>query len=793
MKDNTYPDPLSKWSEKKSKVYGLAFAKAIGSDWFGGGMITDNCNFAIQREKIRRNRKYVRGENSIEKAKKFTTNEEGDESMLNLDYAIINEVGKYANLVSNGIRDSNYSLDVIAKDKLSLQLKQDEKNQKLKTMRAMPLLQMAKKSIGVDMIPQGFIPRDEEELNIYEQMKEKPMIEIAEEIIIKHIKDINNWKNIEKQKNNDAVAGGLMGVRVYTCPRNGIKIQQFDIEDLVFSLVKNNDFSDAKYYGYVDTVSIGDIAREGDLTDIQLREIAKLKSKKDGLTFDYNTCKIEEIYGMRIDVLRFCFATTKEDVYKKSKRNGKTVKVTKKDENYNPPERNDYGKLSSVKGTWMEGSYVIGSEIVYNYYESENIVRDELDNPIAPFVVRATDIYEGRLHAFLDKLIPIADEMQRIHLKIQHLRSEFKPPLIEIDEDVLASVDSKTGKVTFHKEVLNILNVKGVIIKKRIDMGEMGMKDGSPATPKGTQTSNDMAHLLNLNVHFTNKMRDITGINPAADGSLPHDALLGVSQMAELKANTITEHIVDAAVDFNKRVCEVISTRVHAIFRNPNAKHLQEQLIRAVGKRNIDAIEPLKNRHLHDFGFAIEMTPTSEAIKEFKEDLGLYLQQGLISPEIKSEATRISKSSLKLANQYLAYMSKKRQEEKQQQQEQMMQMETKKNIESAKQASEGRIQEEAIKTKMKLQLETAMSSIRVSEKQALLEIEAPGKAIEFEQDVYLEKIKSLTKFDVEKFKEDEKEKRAKSQSTRTSKQIFQRQNNTQPIDFEDNLDFGVFN
>ena len=94
---------------------------------------------------------------------------------------------------------------------------------------------------------------------------------------------------------------------------------------------------------------------------------------------------------------------------------------------------------------------------------------------------------------------------------------------------------------------------------------------------------------------------------------------------------------------------------------------------------------------------------------------------------------------------------------------------------------------------MKLQLETAMSSIRVSEKQALLEIEAPGKAIEFEQDVYLEKIKSLTKFDVEKFKEDEKEKRAKSQSTRTSKQIFQRQNNTQPIDFEDNLDFGVFN
>lgn len=793
MKDNTYPDPLSKWSEKKTDAYGLSFAKAIGGDWFNGGFVTDDCNFGIKRAKIRRNRLYVRGENSEDKAKKKATNEEGDESMLNLDYTIINEVGKYADLVANGIRDSNYTLDIVAKDKLSLELKQNEKNQKLKTMRAMPLLQMAKKSTGVDMIPSGFIPRDEEELNIYEQMKEKPVIEIAEEIVINHIKDINNWKNIEKQKNKDLVNGGIAGARVYTCPRNGIKIQYFNIENLVFSNVEMNDFSDGNYYGYVDTVSIGDIARESNLSDTQLREIAKIKSKKDQVTFNYTDCKIEELYGYRIDVLRFCFKTTKEDVYKKSKRNGKTVKVTKKDDNYNPPERNDYGKLSSVKGTWMEGNYVIGSDIIYNYYESENIVRDELDNPISPFIIRATDIYEGRLHAFPDKLIPIADEMQRIHLKIQHLRSELKPPLIEIDIDLLASVDDKTNKITFHKEVLNILNVKGVILKKRVDMGEMGMKEGSPATPKSNAGNNDLVQLLNLNVHFTNKMRDVTGINPAADGSLPSDALLGVSQMAQLSANTITEHIVDAAIDFNKRVCEVISTRVKAIFRNPNAAHLKQQLIRAVGKKNIDAIEPLENRHLHDFGFSIEMTPTAEALQEFKEDLGLYLNQGLISPEIKSEATRISKSSLKLANQYLAYMSKRRQEEKQEQQAQMMQMETKKNIESAKQASEGRIQEEAIKTKMQLQYETAMSSIRVSEKQAMLEIEEPNKRKEFEQEVYLEKIKGLTKLNDAEFKENAKDERLKKASTHQSKLIDQRQKNLNPIDFEDNFDFGMFN
>ena len=110
--------------------------------------------------------------------------------------------------------------------------------------------------------------------------------------------------------------------------------------------------------------------------------------------------------------------------------------------------------------------------------------------------------------------------------------------------------------------------------------------------------------------------------------------------------------IVDAAIDFNKRVSEVVSNRVHTVFRNKNARHIKAIYERAVGKKNIDALEVLKDRHLHDFGFTIEIIPTNEEMQDFKEDLGLYLQQGLISPEIKSEATQIAKTSLKLASQY---------------------------------------------------------------------------------------------------------------------------------------------
>ena len=125
------------------------------------------------------------------------------------------------------------------------------------------------------------------------------------------------------------------------------------------------------------------------------------------------------------------------------------------------------------------------------------------------------------------------------------------------------------------------------------------------------------------------------------------------------------------------------------------------------------------------------------------------------------------------------------------QQEQTMQMKTQGDIAAAKQASEGRIQEEGIKTKMKLQFETAMSSIRVAEKQAMQEVEAPVKDIEFQQDLYLEQISKRVGFDMQQFKENAKDERLKKASTHQSKLIDQRTKDKEPIDFEDNFGLGM--
>ncbi|SED10585.1 hypothetical protein SAMN04489761_4292 [Tenacibaculum sp. MAR_2009_124] len=776
-KNTTFPDPLAKWGDKIDDTYGLAFAKSISQDWFNGGLIDGKCEYSSRSSKIRENRLYTRGEQDTEKHKKLFVRQDGDLSLANLDWRILNSVQKFCRVVSNGIRDDHYRIDIRTNDRMSLNIKAKEREKHLKNMRAMPLLKSASKSLGVNLMPQGFVPKDSEELNLFEQLKEKTKIEIAEEIIIDYVKETNRWSNIEKKKNQNLVENAICGVRVYTDNREGLKIDSFDIEELVHSNVKENDFSDAFYFGVVDSITINDLQRESNLDVVHLKKISKtyLSKNKDKSSKD--------ISGHKVDVLRFAFKTTKEENYKAIIKKGKTIHVSKKDDDFEPPKRSDYKKVTSYKDTWVEGSYIIGTEFIYDYKESEHIVRDELNKPQSPFVVFSSDIYENRLHSFLDDIKPLADELQNIHIKIQHLRSELKPDLIHIDLDQLAELEVEGNKEKNWQHSLSILNVKGVVFSQRTDMGEDGMKDGAAVSPMSQQQGSGLVPLLNLYAHYYNQIRDITGVNPARDGSMPHDALLGVNQLNLSSSNTTTQHIVDAALGFNKKVAEVISSRIHAIFRNPEAKHLRKLYERAVGKQNLDALESLKDRHLHDFGFTVEILPSQEEMTEFKEDLGLYLQQGLISPEIKSEAVRIAKTNVKLAVQYLAYMSKKRLEQMNEEKRATMEMKTQSDIAAANQASSGRIKEEAIKAKMKINLETSMSKIRVFEKQAMQEIEAPEKDKKFRQEVYLEQLKNITQTDMAKFKEDSKDKRLNVQSSHQSKLIDQRKKESEPHDF----------
>ncbi|WP_339877062.1 hypothetical protein [Olleya marilimosa] len=791
MKNKIYnPNPLAKWSDKLDPKYGLAYAQLIVKDWFKGSNgkngIADDCEYANRRDYIINKRLMARGEQDAKAFKDHMARQEGSEDYLNLDWRIINISGKFCRVVSNGIRDDYYNLDIRANDRHTLLRKKEKMDERRNTMRAMPMLKQVKEKLNLDLIPKGFIPADEKELQLYSEIEDRPKIEIAEEIIIKYIKDTNDFEVLENQKNKDLVEVGISSERTWTDPINGVQFEYVDPEYLVHSYVRRNDFSDAYYYAYIDEITIDDIKRESDFDDDKIRKIANAYMGLNKRYDNTSSCRLEDLLDYKVNVVRYCFKTSKTDVWKANKKDGKVIKAKKRDENYNPPERADYGKISRTKDTWIEGTHILDSEYVYNHKECENIIRDERNKAISPFGVQATDIYKNKLRSFQDDIEPLANQMQYTHLKIQHLQAELKPDLTVINQDALADLSGSGDQKKMWTETLNLLNVKGVVIEKAVDMGEMGIQNKQAARPSASPQGSALAALLNTWAHYYNVIRETTGVNPARDGSLPADALLGVNQMAQLASNTATQHIVDASIRFNKALCEKISSRIHNIFKSKSdgAKKLKEMYERAVGKQNLEALEVMADRHLHDFGFTVNMIPTQRELKEFSEDLSISLQEGLIDVEVKHEAQRIARTNMKLASQYLFYMRGKRRTELMEERAKESQIKSKNDIAAANAARQAEVKAYGIKTQMDLKKESQMAQIEVFKEQGLLQIKEPTEQRKFQQEVFLKQLEVASNFELNKFKEQAKDDRVDKQSTQQSKMIKQRKPDAEaPIDF----------
>lgn len=780
------PDPLAPFEHKTSDYYGLQIANLIAKEWFNGGLIDSKCNFMSRRAFVRKMRLLVRGEQDLRETKSYLSNGGKDLDKLNINWKTVNWASKFCRILSNSITDENYVLDIRSSDKLSTKLKQEKKDEMLKNMISSPMLKKAKENFGIDLMPKGYIPESEDEIDFLFECDERPKAEIFEEVIIDYIKHSNDWDFIQQQTAKDAVDVGLFGVRCYTDKNDGVKIAIVDPENYIHSHVTKNDFSDKFYEGVIDTITLSDLRRESDFSDDDLRQIAKTYSSINRTTpnFNYNQCSIDDIIDHKIDVLRFAFKTSKKIVYKQKIKNGNIVKVIKKTDQFVAPNYEDVGVVSKTLDTWFEGNFVIGANAIYGYKECENLARDTMNKAMSPFMFMATDMYEGRPKSFLSDIEPLVEDLQNIILKIRTLRAKLKPDLITISIDQLADLGGG-DKYENWKQALSLLNTDGVVIEQRNDLGELGIKDGPAARPTPIQQGSAISILMNEFAFQYNLIRDVTGINPAVDGSNSAQSLVGVTEMQKLAGNNATKHIVNSVVMFNKKLCELISTRINGIFKADEAKHIQELYTNVVGKRFSDAIEVLKNRHLHEFGFTFRFLPTSEEMREFNEGLSVASSKGYLDEIVVIKAKNFARTNVKLAIQYLTYQTQKAR--KREQDNQLMQSKAK--SENDAMAAQAKVQAETqayqVKAQIDIQKELELSKIRLQEAQTLKQINAPYDDKKFSQDAELEMLRTNAKQNIESFKENRKDDRTKIQASQQSKLIDQRTNNKMPLDFEE--------
>ena len=789
-----FPNQLASDAEKASSEYGLMVGRAIESEWFRkeGGQ----SRFYNNRDTYHKLRTYAMGEQSVRKYKdELAVN--GDISYLNLDWTPVPIIPKFVDIVVNGISNRLFDVKAEAVDPISSNKKAMYKNRIQTEMRNKEDFEEIGALLGKNMFSTqpDMLPETDDELDLHMKIDYKDDIEIAEEKAIETTLKFNNYELTKRRIDEDATVLGISAIRHSFNRHEGIRAEYVDPADLVYSPTEDPYFDDCYYFGEVKNVNITELKKiDPSLSQDEIDEIAKSSSKFDAYqgmrggyktdSFDYNTATL----------LYFCYKTDKNIVYKKKKNAYGGEKVLRKDDQFDPPktEQARFERLSKRIDVWYEGVLVLGTNKILKWELMKNMVRPKssMQRVYAPFIVSAPKMYRGQIDSLVKRMIPFADQIQLLHLKLQQVAAKMIPDGVFIDIDGISSVNLGNGNTYSPQEALNLYFQTGSVIgRSYTEEGEYnhGKIPVQELTSSGANAK--ISSLINMYNYNLNLLRGVTGLNEARDGSMPDsNALVGVQKLAALNSNTATRHILKSGLFTTQRLAECISYRISDILEYSDMK---EDFIKNIGRHSVDILEEISELHLHDFGVFIELHPDEEEKQMLEQNIQTSLSAGKIDIDDAIDIRSIK--NVKIASQLLKVRKRRKEKLDNKRQQENIALQAEANQQAAMAAEQGK-QQTAL-TKMEAEAKIKQLEAELEMQRMQQEFFLKSELIKMQKGIEGQ-IKS-TEMQIQKqkdaYKEDRKDKRTAKQATQQSKLIQQRQQDLDPIDFDgqDSLGSGM--
>ena len=787
----SFPDQFASDKEKESYEYGLQIGCSISYEWFRKD--NNNSRFYNQWGDFHRLRLYARGEQSVAKYKNEMA-VDGDLSHLNLDWTPVPIIPKFVDVVVNGMNDRLFKVKAYAQDSISLQKKTRYQDMIQADMLSKDILTDIKKNLGVDAFDTNpeELPENDEELALYMELKYKPAIEIAEEEAINTILDQNNYNETRKRVDYDIATLGIGVVKHMFLPGDGVRVEYVDPANVVHSYTEDPNFKDCFYWGEIKTLPITELVKiDTTLTNEQLEEISKYSQSW------YNYYSSSQFYSNSLfnkdtaTLLYFNYKTTKRIVYKKKNLDNGNFKIIDKEDTFNPPqEMMDEGNFEKVEKTidvWYDGVMVMGTNIMLKWELSRNMVRPKSasQHAMPNYIAVAPRMYKGAIESLVKRMIPFADLIQVVHLKLQQVISKVVPDGVFIDADGINEVDLGTGSAYTPEDALRLYFQTGSVIGRsytgdgefnnaRVPIQELNSNSGQAK----------ISSLVGSYNHYLGMIRDVTGLNEARDGSMPDpNSLVGIQKLAALNSNTATRHILESSLYITRTLSEAISCRVADILEYSDFK---DEFILQIGKYNVSILEDIKDLHIYDFGIFIEVTPDEEEKAQLEANIQMALSRDSIYLEDAIDIREIR--NLKLANQYLKLQRKKKEDTIQKNQQAQQEMQGQIQQQSQQAAAQNALQAIQAETQSKMQIKQAEVGFDIEKLKQEAQLKMELMKMEFDLQMQLKGIETEQMSQKDTLKEKAKDKRISIQNTQQSKLIDQRKNNLPPVNFESNED-----
>ena len=246
------------------------------------------------------------------------------------------------------------------------------------------------------------VPESKDELELHMQLSYKQSVEIAEEEAIASVLAQNKFDLTRRRLNMDLTVLGMAVAKTSFNTAEGITVDYVDPAYVVYSYTEDPNFDDVYYVGEVKSITIPELKKEfPDIGDEELERIQSMPGNSQYITgwgnYDENT----------VQVLYFDYKTYHNQVFKIKETPQGLMKALEKPDSFNPPENDNFERVSRSIEVLYNGAKVLGSNEMIKWELAENMSRPTADTTKVEmnYALCAPRMYKGRIESIVSKCI----------------------------------------------------------------------------------------------------------------------------------------------------------------------------------------------------------------------------------------------------------------------------------------------------------------------------------------------------------------------------------------------------
>jgi len=689
-------------SEKRKPEYGLRVSEQMWNFVSFG----NNGYYQQRYEQWNLNEQYAKGTTSNKEFKPLM-GVEGNQSLINIDWQLIKVIPRYVQNILGSFLSRDEIPSVKATDALAQKTKKREKAISQMYMEEQEKIRALEQAGGIK-IATGFVPEDEDELDIYYKIEYRLPDESFFEETTAQIIENSGKDYLKRRLCRDGIITNLMATKLIKLPKqpgktlsNRLRIRRCKPKNSVYNIFENENGSDVSIFGEAYPLKISEGRRlypnVDEKTWFELAQVAQTGlNQTDSLTWyesyissfnrpydDYSILVYD--YEVKVFDQEYHVEFKREDgsmgLHQKKGKPGPSATTT--------PVKSDM--VNIYCGVWA-----VNTKVMLKWGIAENILRP-YQNGVDAFLnysVVYPDADGFYVPSLLERGIPCVRAMIMTVLNIEKMVSQMKSDGLEVDIAHLHDLDIGTGPLN-PLQLLKVYDQTGRAYYDSTDTTGTGFGDQGKSPFREIKTGGNAAQinmLIALYNFWLQRLNDEWGVNQdSLGGIVPAKRGKSVNESQVNAANNNTEYIYDAYTELMEQNATKIA---YALWDMIVLEGEEYKEMAGISREMMDATYDVNIN-------MVSKAADAEMVKMIVEE---SIAAKTLSP---AQGAKIYKMPLKHAILYLEQKEKQAAKKAKQQQQMSMEMNQKIQEMSTQTKTKGKIDEIAAQAQAKVLIEKA--------------------------------------------------------------------------------------